>query len=327
VSPADGGHVLTLTFPTGQLLEMFGPPPPGVRVGLWDQLTADRPADLPAEEVDAVLAPDWLVTEPFERIAAAGRVRFVQLSTAGYDHTRGILGPGVTVANGRGVHSDETAEIALGLTLAALRGIDVFARRMSVQYWEPGLIKRPSLATKRVLVVGAGSVAQEIVARLHAFKTEVTVVARTARTEPGLGPVHGIDELAALLPHADVVIVIVPLTEQTTGLVDAQFLAAMPDGALLVNVARGRVVVTEALLAELSGGRLRAALDVTDPEPLPPEHPLWRAPNLLISPHVGGDTPLTEVRVTELMHRQVAALLAGRAPENVVAGPSQVALG
>lgn len=315
---------LTLTLPTEELLGMFGPAPDGVRLALWNQLDDDEPTGVPLEEVDAVLAPDWLTREPFERIARADRVRFVQLSTAGYEHTTGILPEHVTVANGRGVHSDETAEMALALTLASLRQVDVFARRMTVQYWEPGLIKRPSLAGKRVLVVGAGSIGQEIIARLKAFKTEVTVVARTARTE-AFGEVHPITDLPELLPHADVVILILPLTEESTHLADAEFLAKMHDGALLVNVARGRVVDTDALLAELQSGRLRAALDVTDPEPLPPDHPLWRAPGVLISPHASGDTPLTEVRVTELMHRQVDALLAGRPLENVVRGARTVA--
>ncbi|TQL02748.1 2-hydroxyacid dehydrogenase [Cellulomonas sp. SLBN-39] len=314
--------MLTWTFPTAELRDMLGEPPAGVRVGLWDQLVDDEPADVPLDEVDAVLAPDWVVPEPFERIARAPRVRFVQLSTAGYEHVRGVLPAHVTVANGRGVHSDETAELAVGLVLAQLRGIDVFARRMAVQYWEPGLVKRPSLAGKRVLVVGAGSIGTEIRSRLLAFRTTVTLVGRTSRDTPD-GHVHGVDELPSLLPHADVVVVVIPLTDLSEGLVDAAFLGAMPDGALLVNVARGRVVDTAALLAELGSGRLRAALDVTDPEPLPPEHPLWRAPNLLITPHVGGDTPLTEVRVTELVRRQLTALVAGTPLENVVAGPVQ----
>lgn len=311
--------MLTVTFPTEELLGMFGPAPAGVRLGLWNQLVDDEPSDVPLDEVDAVLAPDWLIREPFARIAGAPRVRFVQLSTAGYEHTLGVLPETVTVANGRGVHSDETSELAVGLILASLRGIDVFARRMTVQYWEPGLIKRPSLAGKRVLVIGAGSIATEIVHRLRAFKTEVTVVARTARMAEH-GQVHALIELPDLLPHADVVVLAIPLTPESTGLVDADFLALMHDGALLVNVARGKVVDTDALLAELATGRLRAALDVTDPEPLPPEHPLWTARGVLISPHAGGDTPLTETRVTELMHRQIGALLAGAPLENVVVG-------
>jgi phosphoglycerate dehydrogenase-like enzyme len=138
-------------------------------------------------------------------------------------------------------------------------------------------------------------------------------VARTAREG-----VRSTDELPELLPHADVVIVIVPVTPETTGMVDAAFLAAMKDGALLVNAARGVVVDTEALLAELTSGRLRAALDVTDPEPLPEGHPLWSAPGLLLTPHVGGAVPETNARAAAAVTDQVARILAGEPLANVV---------
>lgn len=318
--------MLTVTFPTAELLEMHGEPAPGVRVALWDQLTGDAPEGVAVEDVDVVLAPDWLIPEPFQRIAAAPNVKFVQLSTAGFEHTRGLLPEHVSVANGRGVHSDETSELAVTLALASLRGIDVYVGYQAEQRWEGGLVKRPSLAGKRAVVVGAGSIGSEIVARLRAFKVEVDVVARTAR-DTEAGRVHALSELPALLPAADLVFLIIPLSETSAGLVDAAFLAQMKDGALLVNTARGGVVDTDALLAELATGRIRAALDVTDPEPLPAGHPLWTAPGVLITPHVGGNTPLTEVRVTELMHRQISALLSGSELENVVAGPGSLALG
>ncbi len=315
--------MLTWTFPTTELRLMFGAPPRGVRTGIWDPTVDDEPTGIPLDEVDAVLAPDSLDPLVLKRVAAAPRLRFVQLSTAGYEHLGGILPAGVTVANGRGVHSDETAELALGLILARLRGIDDAARRMTVQHWAPE--QRPSLAGRRVLVVGAGSVGTEVAVRLRAFRASVSLVGRTAR-ETLDGHVHGADELPRLLPHADVVVLAVPLTQDTTHLVDEAFLARMHDGALLVNVSRGRVVDTDALLDELGSGRLHAALDVTDPEPLPPDHLLWRAPNVLLTPHVGGDTPLTLVRTTELVRRQLTALLAERPLENVVAGPPVIPL-
>ena len=143
-------------------------------------------------------------------------------------------------------------------------------------------------------------------------------VARTARDTPQ-GRVHGVDELPALVPDADVVVLTVPLDETTHHLVDAALLARMADGALLVNVARGKVVDTDALLAELRTGRLRAALDVTDPEPLPPDHPLWHAPNVLVTAHQGGNTDATFPRVAALVRRQLETLLAGGEPVNVVA--------
>ena len=166
----------------------------------------------------------------------------------------------------------------------------------------------PSLVGARVLVVGAGDIGRTIGRMLAGFDVELTYVARTARDG-----VRSTAELPELLPHADVVILIVPVTPETTGMVDAAFLAAMPDGALLVNAARGVVVDTDALLAELTAGRLRAALDVTDPEPLPEGHPLWSAPGLLLTPHVGGAVPDTNERAAAAVTDQLARILAGRA--------------
>jgi phosphoglycerate dehydrogenase-like enzyme len=165
----------------------------------------------------------------------------------------------------------------------------------------------------RVLIVGAGDIGVTIGRMLAGFDVELTYVARTARE--GVRPTS---DLPQLLPHADVVILIVPVTPETTGMVDAEFLAAMPDGALLVNAARGVVVDTGALLAELTAGRLRAALDVTDPEPLPPGHPLWSAPGVLITPHVGGEVPRTPARAAAVAVAQISRVLAGEPLANVV---------
>jgi phosphoglycerate dehydrogenase-like enzyme len=165
----------------------------------------------------------------------------------------------------------------------------------------------------RVLMVGAGDIGRAIGRMLAGFDAELTWVARTAREG-----VHGFAELPELLPQADVVVLIVPVTPQTTGMVDAAFLSAMPDDALLVNAARGVVVDTDALLAELESGRLRAALDVTDPEPLPAGHPLWAAPNLLLTPHVAGAVPGTNARAAAAVIDQLQRVLAGQELVNVV---------
>jgi phosphoglycerate dehydrogenase-like enzyme len=173
-----------------------------------------------------------------------------------------------------------------------------------------------------VLVVGYGRIGRAIARRFAPFEVTLTAVASRARAGDELVPhVHGIDELPDLLPDHDVVVVIVPLTDSTRGLVDASLLGGMPDGALLVNVARGPVVDTDALVAECAAGRLRAALDVTDPEPLPEDHPLWTAPGVLITPHVGGATDAMRPRAMALVRRQVEALLAGERVDNAVAGP------
>jgi phosphoglycerate dehydrogenase-like enzyme len=248
-----------------------------------------------------------------EPIARMPRLKVVQTVTAGYDHVLPFLRPGVILANGRGVHDAATAELAVALTLAARRRLPDFVRAGGEGRWDT--VWSPGLADTRVLIVGYGSIGAAIERRLAGFEVEISRVARAAR--PGVRPVS---EVAHLLPHADVVILATPLTPRTEGLVDADFLARMPDGALLVNVSRGRVVDTGALLAELRAGRLHAALDVTDPEPLPADHPLWSAPNVLISPHVGGLTAALAPRARRLLVDQVRRYAAGEPLVNVVAG-------
>jgi phosphoglycerate dehydrogenase-like enzyme len=166
-----------------------------------------------------------------------------------------------------------------------------------------------------VLIIGYGNIGAAIERRLAGFEVaSVTRVARRPRTEPV--EVHPTEDLPELLPLADVVILVAPHTPQTEGMIGSRELAAMPDGALLVNVARGKLVDTDALLAETSTGRIRAALDVTDPEPLPPEHPLWRTPGVLISPHVGGASTAFFPRADRLIAAQLGRFAAGKELEN-----------
>ncbi|WP_243710281.1 2-hydroxyacid dehydrogenase [Micromonospora sp. KC213] len=249
-----------------------------------------------------------------EPIARMPRLAVVQTVTAGYDHVLPFLRPGLILANGRGVHDAATAELAVALTLAARRGLPDFVRAGDEGRWTTGW--STGLADARVLIVGYGSIGAAIERRLAGFEVEISRVARKAR--PGVRPVS---DVAELLPQADVVILATPLTSETEGLVDKDFLARMPDGALLVNVSRGRVVDTAALLAELEAGRLHAALDVTDPEPLPADHPLWSAPNVLISPHVGGLTAALAPRARRLLVNQVRRYATGKPLTNVVIGP------
>lgn len=252
-------------------------------------------------------------------LAAMPAVRVVQTLTAGIDHVLGGLGdlrPGVRLCNAAGVHSASTAELALALTLASLRGIPGMVRGQDREEWRSGFYD--ALADKSVLIIGYGSIGSAIEDRLVAFECgPVARVARTARTG-ARGPVHALADLPGLLPSADVVILVTPLTEATRGLVGADFLGRMKDGALLVNVSRGPVVDTESLLAEVESGRLHAALDVTDPEPLPAGHPLWHAPNVLITPHVGGSSSAFEPRAKRLLARQLTRFAAGEPVEHTV---------
>ncbi|MFP3987723.1 2-hydroxyacid dehydrogenase [Streptomyces sp. E11-3] len=291
--------------------------PQGPTYRHWDG-GPDFPADPAACGFYAV--PYMKSTEVSIRpLAAMTSLRVVQTLTAGIDHVQpglGLLRPGVRLCNAKGVHEASTAELALTLILASLRDIPGFVRGQQREEWRSGFY--PALADKSVLIVGYGSIGAAIEDRLAPFEcARVARVARSARTTER-GPVHPLSELPALLPEADVVILSTPLTETTKGLANAAFLARMKDDALLVNVARGPVVDTKALIAELETGRIRAAVDVTDPEPLPAGHPLWHAPNLLISPHVGGSSSAFLPRAKRLLARQVARYAAGEPLDNVV---------
>ncbi len=237
--------------------------------------------------------------DSLELIAQMPNLEVVQLLTVGVDAALEYVPEHVSLCNAVGVHDASTAELAVALVLASLRGIDDFARAMPRGEWVHD--RRSSLVDRNVLIIGAGGVGQAIAHRLIPFGTEVTLVARSQRTG-----VVASSELPSLLPEADIVVLAVPLNMHTSGLVDESFLSRMREGSLLVNVARGGVVDTQALVRHAQQGRIRAALDVTDPEPLPPEHPLWRIPGVLISPHVGGDTSAFLPRARALVEQQIS---------------------
>ncbi|WP_336992234.1 2-hydroxyacid dehydrogenase [Leucobacter sp. VD1] len=287
---------------------------PGVEFVEWD---LDTPA--PRSFFDIVVPPYWGGARRLSALAGV-EVRLVQWQSIGFNGVAKHLPSGLPFANATTVHEASTAELALALTLAAQRGLPDFVRAGDAGRWE--LRSFPSLADRRVLLVGYGGVAQAVEARLTGFEVRLERLARSAREQRNLAgdavAVHGFSELHERLAEAEIVILAVPLTEETRGLIDAAALAAMPDGALLVNVARGPVVDTDALVAELRSGRLRAALDVTDPEPLPEGHPLWECPNTLITPHVGGDSSAMMPRMAALLKRQIARLRAGESPENLI---------
>ncbi|MER5552159.1 2-hydroxyacid dehydrogenase [Streptomyces sp. NPDC002793] len=291
--------------------------PEGLNYRLWD---GDR--DYPADPSDCAFYVVPYMKGPEIAVRPLKEMRLVQVVqtlSAGIDHVEpalGLLPSGVRLCNAKGVHEASTAELALALILASLRGFPGFTHGQDKEEWRSGFY--PALADKSVLVVGYGSIGAAIEDRLAPFEcARVVRVARSARTT-ARGPVRAIDELPALLPEADIVILSTPLNPSTQGLVGPRFLAAMRDGALLVNVARGAVVDTGALLSELESGRLRAALDVTDPEPLPAGHPLWHAPHTLITPHVGGSTSAFLPRAKRLLAGQLTRFAAGEPVGNLV---------
>jgi phosphoglycerate dehydrogenase-like enzyme len=292
----------------------LGPLPDGL---VADCFLADGTWPASVAEVEFLVAP-YMHPAPavMARVDEMTSLRAVQLLSAGYDNFLPFLPDGVQLCNAAGVHDASTAELAVALALANTRHLDAYARNMVSGTW--GNDFATSLADRHVLIIGYGRIGAAIERRLAGFEVaSVTRVAGHART--GETPVHAIAELPSLLPTAEVVFVITPLTPATEGLIGEAELAALPDGALLVNVSRGKVVDTDALVAATASGRIRASLDVTDPEPLPSDHPLWRTPGVLISPHVGGQSSAFYPRMQRLVHDQLVRFAAGEPLANVVA--------
>lgn len=276
-----------------------------------------RPVDPPIPITDrlgdvAFYVPRYMgPVDDLVLMADMPQLRVVQLLTAGFDAALPHLPPGVMLCNAGGVHDASTAELGVALILASLRGLDDFSRAMPEGGWLHS--RRESLADKRVLILGAGGVGTALRDRLVPFEADITMVGRSAR--PG---VHSAVDLAGLLPSADIVVLALPLDDRTVHLVDAAFLSRLAEGALLVNVARGPVVDTDALVEAVAAGRVRAALDVTDPEPLPPGHPLWTLPGVVISPHVGGNTSAFLPRARRLVADQLDRFATGQPLASVI---------
>lgn len=275
------------------------PPIEGAEVITWD--VAEEP---PRDDLEVVVVPPF--NAPFiKRLGELPALQAVILSTAGYDHAVRYLPPGVTMANAVGVHGTATAEMALALMLAAQRDLPDFVRAQDRGTWLPPAVDR-SLADSRVLLVGYGGVGRDLAARLLVSEATVTAVASRARDgDEYVDTVHPVDDLSVLLPDHDIVVLAVPLVPATKGLMGADELSLLPDDSLVVNVGRGPLLDTDALIAECASGRLRAALDVTDPEPLPEGHPLWSTRGVLISPHRGGSTTAFPRRAARYVEKQI----------------------
>jgi phosphoglycerate dehydrogenase-like enzyme len=292
---------------------------------------------IPAEPVEPITIDFWIPPA----FGSASKVwpwlrgvRVAQSLMAGVDWLRAIVGPELLLCDAQGVHNIPTAEWAVTAILASYKYIPFYEQlrqtgdwRGRVQAYEryrslshdsraytpPVLVEE--LAGKRVLIVGYGAIGKAIEQRLLAFEVETIRIARTAREQ-----VYSVSALDELLPQADVVVLILPLTAETSGLIGTEQIARMKQGALLVNAARGGVVKTDALVDALNAGRIRAAVDVTNPEPLPEDHPLWKCPNLLITPHVAGSSPSFGRRSAQLAADQVQRFAAGEPLINIVTG-------
>jgi phosphoglycerate dehydrogenase-like enzyme len=292
-----------------------------------------------SETLDHAVEIDVWISDPYSTRAIKiwpwlRGVRLVLSTMAGTEWIPPVVGPHVTICNARGAHNISTAEWTLASIMAMLKYFPFYLevqregewkRRFEASARYAGMTgdTRPlyppvmleELTGKRVLLVGYGSIGKEIERMLEPFGPDLVRVARNSRTEPR---VHAIADLDGLLPRAEIVILILPSTAESYRLIGARQLALMPQGALLVNAARGPVVDTDALVAALQSGRIRAALDVTDPEPLPEGHPLWSCPNLLLTPHIGGSSPQFAPRSLAVAASELRRYISGLPLQNVV---------
>lgn len=279
----------------------------------FQRLSLDNnPLDtLDLSQITIYIQPYMTGTEFLEPVRAMSNLQILQVPNAGYDSALPFMRPGMTLCNARGVHNASTAELAVGLAIAMKRGIPEFIREQARGVWSHE--RMGSLNDSRIGIIGAGSIGQTLVSYLRPYEVEITTFSRSGNN----GSLR-MEQLEGLLPTFDLLFLIVPLNAESNNLINARRLALMKDGAILINVARGKIVDTDALVAELNTGRIRAALDVTEPEPLPPGHPLWKAKNVLITPHVGGDSEAFEKRGKRFFEQQLQRIADGLEPLNII---------
>ncbi|MGB6973657.1 MAG: 2-hydroxyacid dehydrogenase [Terracidiphilus sp.] len=319
--------MLRVGYPTSIAAELFSGFPRDIQlVPLSDRLDHDV-------EID-VWIPDPYPARAMRIAPHLRGVKLVLSLMAGTEWIPAAMGPHVTICNARGAHNIATAEWTLAVILATFKYLPLFLDVQHSGIWKRRFeasahyerisanaheiyppVMQEELTGKSVLLVGYGSIGKEIERMLAPFDLALTRVARTARTDP---PVHDVSELDSLLPRADVVILILPATAESYKLIGARQLTLMRHGALLVNAARGPVVDTGALVEALQSGKIRAALDVADPEPLPEGHPLWTCPNLIFTPHVGGSSPRFAARALQIASDELRRFIAGEPLQNVV---------
>jgi phosphoglycerate dehydrogenase-like enzyme len=268
--------------------------------------------DLPEEILDAeFLVPGANDTRMYDLLAQMTQLRVIQTLSAGVDWLLPRAPAGVILCDASGSRDVPVAEWVLAAILASTKMMPELRDCQRERDWQ--WRQTSELAGRTVLILGYGAIGAAVEARLAPFDVELIRIARSARAG-----VHSVDELRSLLPLAEIVVVLLPLTPATTGLLDADLLARLRPGALLVNAARGRILESQALLELLRAGRVRAVLDVTDPEPLPAEHPLWNAPGVLITPHLAGDTIAAERRAFAIVGEQVGRYVRDEPLANVV---------
>lgn len=318
-----------------------------LRIGYPASIPAELLRDFPegvelipvSENMDRGIDIDVWIPDPYATRAMRAwphlhGVKLVLSLMAGTEWIPGTVGPHVTICNARGAHNVSTAEWTIAAILTMLKHFPLYLDIQRSGIWKRRFeasrhyasitgdtrvfhpdVMLEELTGKTVLLVGYGAIGKEIERKLAPFDVKMLRVARTARTAP---EVHAVSELDNLLPQAEVVILILPATAESKGMIGARQLALLRQGALLVNAARGPIVDTDALVDVLRAGKIRAALDVTDPEPLPEGHPLWSCPNLLITPHVAGSTPQFAVRALRVAADELRRYMKGEPLQNIV---------
>ena len=280
-------------------------------------IQALNPRNFPLDSSDLTqitfyVAPYMGGRKALEYTAAMSNLKVLQVPNAGFDDAIEFLKPGVTLCNARGVHDASTAELAVTLAISSRRGFYDFAKAQQAGKWENK--RYSSFNDSKIGIVGAGSIAKTLAHYLSPYDVEISFFSRS-----GADGAIKISELDAHLPTLDILFLVLPLNAESKHLINAARLKAMKDGAVLVNVGRGPIVDTDALVAELNTGRIFAGLDVTDPEPLPEGHPLWSAKNLILSPHVGGNSTAFDSRAKKLITHQLELLASGKELSNIVA--------
>ena len=319
--------MLRVGYPAVIAAELFRDFPQGIElIPLPDQLDHDIDID--------VWIPDPYPARAIRIVPRLRGVRLVLSLMAGTEWIPGAVGPHVTICNAHGAHNISTAEWTVSAILAMLKHFPFYLDVQRSGQWKRRFeasanyaaitgdtrplyppVMLEELTGKTVLMVGYGGIGKQIERMLAPFNVELLRVARSVRANP---LVHAVSELDSLLPRAQVVVLILPLTADSHGLIGSRQIALMPQGALLVNAARGPIVDTNALVEALNQGRIRAALDVTDPEPLPKGHPLWRCPNLLLTPHVAGSSPQFAPRSLRTAAGELRRYIDGQPLENAV---------
>ena len=280
-------------------------------------ITALNPKNFPLEESDLsqitfYVAPYMGGRKALEYTTSMPNLKILQVPNAGFDDALEFLRPGMILCNARGVHDASTAELAVALAISSRRGFYDFAVAQQAGQWKPK--RYESFNDSKIGIIGAGSIARTLASYLAPYDVEISFFSRS-----GSDDAIKIADLDAHLPHLDILILVLPLNAESKHLINAQRLKLMKNGAVIVNVGRGPIIDTDALISELNTGRIFAGLDVTDPEPLPQGHPLWSAKNLVLSPHVGGNSTAFDSRAKKLIERQLDRISRGVEPENIVA--------